>query len=90
MVARKPPDRSVRSTKRVNVSGQKFGDRIVLRIENKWFVKKWQDADGNELEKPWLANLPTLSQMKLEVLQQNFPMDASTYNGGLLASLQGD
>lgn len=46
------------------MSGQKFGDRIVLRIENKWFVKKWQDADGNELEKPWLGE--TLGEFDTE------------------------
>ena len=70
MVARKPLDRSVRSTKRVNVSGQKFGDRIVLRIEDKWFVKKWQDAGGNELERPWLGE--TLGEFDTEAEALNW------------------
>ena len=56
--------------KRVNVSGQKFGDRIVLRIEDKWFVKKWQDADGEELEKPWLGE--TLGEFDTEAEALNW------------------
>jgi len=63
-------DRSARSTKRVKMSGQKFGDRIVLRIEDKWFVKKWQDADGNELEKPWLGE--TLGEFDTEAEALNW------------------
>ena len=63
-------DRSARSSKRVKMSGQKFGDRIVLRIEDKWFVKKWQDADGNELEKPWLGE--TLGEFDTEAEALNW------------------
>jgi len=63
-------DRSARSTKRVKMSGQKFGDRIILRIEDKWFVKKWQDADGNELEKPWLGE--TLGEFDTEAEALNW------------------
>jgi hypothetical protein len=52
------------------MSGQKFGDRIVLRIENKWFVKKWQNADGKELEKPWLGE--TLGEFDTEAEALNW------------------
>lgn len=52
------------------MSGQKFGDRIVLRIEDKWFVKKWQDADGEELEKPWLGE--TLGEFDTEAEALNW------------------
>ena len=39
-------------------------------------------------EKPWLANLPTLSQTKLEILQHSFPFEESEFKGGLLARLK--
>ena len=40
-----------------------------------------------KLEKPWLAQLPTLSQTKIEVLEANFPFDQKDHEGGLLARL---
>jgi hypothetical protein len=50
-------------------------------------LSKHQFIDMLKLEKPWLAQLPTLSQTKIEVLEANFPFDQKDHEGGLLARL---